>query len=508
MPVIEPQEGYQSKALASPAQILIGGAAAGVGKTWTLLAEDIYHMSNPRFGSVTFRRTQPQIRNQGALWDTSTTLYPFTGATPRESTLEWTFPSGATAKFASLQHESDVLDWQGSQIPLLKFDELTHFTKKMFWYMLSRNRSDCGVPPYVRCTCNPDPDSWVYELIKWWIDEETGLPLKSRDGVLRYLFRYGDEYVWGDTWQQVYETMKFAIDPLVKASGQVPRDFIKSVTFISGSIYDNKKLLSVDPGYLGNLVAQDEQTQLQLLHGSWKYVPSSDDVFDYQALLAAFDNLAAPSQVGRFITADIALEGSDKFIVGVWHGWLLVDLLIMDKSDGPQVVEAIKRLALLHHVPNQHIAYDADGVGGFLGGFVKGALSFHGGSPPMKAKQDSGEVAKEQYENLKAQCAYRFAHRVKTAETGINDYVGTMMYDDKMTVKQRFIFERKAFKKHKPGNSNKLALIPKKLMRTILGGQSPDLYDMYTMRELFELVPPAPKPKVKATRPSPQRSKF
>lgn len=40
--------------------------------------------------------------------------------------------------------------------------------------MLSRNRSICGVKPYVRATCNPDVDSWVADFISWWIDQETG----------------------------------------------------------------------------------------------------------------------------------------------------------------------------------------------------------------------------------------------------------------------------------------------------------------------------------------------
>ena len=78
-----------------------------------------------------------------------------------------------------------IYDGQGAQVP--GFDELTHSTKSQFFYMMSRNRSMCGVRPYIRATCNPDADSWVAEFISWWIDQETGLPIPERAGKVRYL---------------------------------------------------------------------------------------------------------------------------------------------------------------------------------------------------------------------------------------------------------------------------------------------------------------------------------
>ncbi len=66
-----------------------------------------------------------------------------------------------------MEHEKNCYDWQGTEIAYLGFDELTHFTEKQFYYLLSRNRSVSGVKPYVRATCNPDADSWVAKLIDW-----------------------------------------------------------------------------------------------------------------------------------------------------------------------------------------------------------------------------------------------------------------------------------------------------------------------------------------------------
>jgi hypothetical protein len=99
------------------------------------------HYDNPRFGAVIFRRTTTQVRNEGGLWDESMMLYGMLGAHPREVALEWSFPSGMRVKFSHLEHEKTVHDWQGSQIAMIGFDELTHFTEKQFFYMLSRNLS-------------------------------------------------------------------------------------------------------------------------------------------------------------------------------------------------------------------------------------------------------------------------------------------------------------------------------------------------------------------------------
>src|SRR5205085_1689527 len=141
--------------------IAIYGGAAGGGKTWALLLEGMRNQSVPDFSAVLFRRTVPQVTAPGGMWDEGAKLYHLLGATPNRTALTWQFPSGARVKFGHLQYEDSVYDWQGSQIALLGFDELTHFSQTQFFYMLSRNRSTCGVRPYVRATTNPDAGSWV-----------------------------------------------------------------------------------------------------------------------------------------------------------------------------------------------------------------------------------------------------------------------------------------------------------------------------------------------------------
>ena len=200
---IEPQEDFQYKFLSSKANIAIGGGAAGAGKTFSLLLDAVRHHNDPTSKGIIFRRTTPQITNPGALWDESNEIYPLIGGSPNISRLKWTFESGSEIKFSHLEHEKNVLDYQGSQFTFVGFDELTHFTESQFFYMLSRLRTTGKIKPYVRATCNPDPESWVARFIDWWIDPDTGFPIPERCGKLRYFIKDQNNYVWGTSVQEI-----------------------------------------------------------------------------------------------------------------------------------------------------------------------------------------------------------------------------------------------------------------------------------------------------------------
>lgn len=235
-----------------------------VSKTFGLLLKPLYHTHNKDFGAVIFRQTYKQITREGAMWDQSLELYPHVGGKSNESDLFWRFPSGAKISFAHMQHPAQVEDWKGAQIPLLCFDQLEEHSERVFFYLLSRNRSMCGVKPYVRATVNPDPDSWVARFLEWWIDQDTashtyGLPIESRAGVVRWFARRGNDWLWAGSKQELLEQHP-SLEP----------DQPKSVTFIPAKLSDNPILTQRDPGYRSNLLALDYVDQMRLLHGNWK----------------------------------------------------------------------------------------------------------------------------------------------------------------------------------------------------------------------------------------------
>ncbi len=265
--VLAPQKGPQERFLATSADICIYGGAAGGGKTFGLLLEPLRHMKNKDFNSVIFRRDYTQVTSPGGLWDSSKKIYSYVqGCYPLKTPkLHWTFKSGASVNFAHLKSDEDCLSWQGSQVTMIGFDELTHFSEYQFFYMLSRNRTDSGVVPYVRATCNPDADSWVAEFISWWIDQDTGYPIPERSGKIRFMVRLNEAIYWYDTRQE-------AIDAAIENGMDYEKAAImaKSVTFIASTLQDNKILMKNDPGYMANLLALALVERERLLHGNWK----------------------------------------------------------------------------------------------------------------------------------------------------------------------------------------------------------------------------------------------
>jgi len=238
------------------------------------------------------------------LWDESFEVYgKMRGARALQSPrLKWIFPSGARISFMHLERDEELFKWQGTQIVLLEFDELTHFTEHMFFYMLSRCRSGCGVTPYVRATCNPDADSWVAKFIEWWINPNTGYPILERSGALRYMLRENEEIQWGDTPEELWERFE------LKTTEQ--RHRIKSVTFIASRLEDNKILMARDPSYLSNLLAQSVVERERLLYGNWKIKPAAGLFFKRSQVIMVE---TIPNDVIRWVRAwDLAATTQDE----------------------------------------------------------------------------------------------------------------------------------------------------------------------------------------------------
>ncbi len=260
------QPGRQEEAGACKADIMFYGGAAGAGKTFLFICEPIRFSHLEDFTAVYFRRLSTMLVGGGSAFAEAKKIYPKFGARMREGNmLDARFPSGALVEFTHLQHEKDLETHQSKQYALIIFDEVTQFTEEQFWYMVSRNRTTCGVVPYIRGGCNPSPDSWVAHLIDWWIGEN-GYPIESRSGVLRWFIRdsNNDRLEWFDTRGQalIYARRNFP----VKKDRPEPTSF----TFIAAKLEDNPALESRDPQYRTRLLSLPRVEREQLLKGNWK----------------------------------------------------------------------------------------------------------------------------------------------------------------------------------------------------------------------------------------------
>lgn len=246
-----------------------------------------------------------QVTEQGGLWDASMKLYNLVrGSRPiRSPKPYWKFKSGAKVSFRQIARDSDVYDWQGTEIPLIEFDELTHFSEFVFFYMLSRNRSMCGVKPYVRASCNPDADSWLAGFISWWINQETGYPIPERSGKIRWMIRRDETVHWADTKEELWEQFNLVTEE--------ERSEPKSVAFVASTIYDNQALLKTDPGYLANLKALSIVERERLLYGNWKIKAAKGLFFPRSALPELLETV--PNDVVRWVRGwDLAATDTDE----------------------------------------------------------------------------------------------------------------------------------------------------------------------------------------------------
>lgn len=455
--------------------------------TFTLLMDALYDIDNPKFGYTYFRRNLTQITKQGGLWDASLELYSGVkpSPTPKPSEYKWEFPSGATVSFNHLQYEKDVYSWQGTELAAIGFDELTHFSETTFFYLLSRNRSTSGVRPRVRATCNPEPDSWVAKFIDWWIDED-GFPIKERGGVLRYFLRNGDDLddaIWGDSVEEVMEKGAHILDRISKAKNVNKKDLIKSVTFIPGSIYENKALLSVDPGYLGNLASQSEAERAKLLDGNWKVKTGGKELVSRETMLKMVDRY--PQTNGRrAVTADVAMKGEDNMVIIAWDGFHIIDVVVVKRSNGRQVIEAINAMMQKWHISSENVVYDGNNMGGYIDGFIIGAKEFLNNAPPKN---------NEYYINLKSQCADKWANRMngifpnnkEQISYSIDIRVADRIIDGKSVI-DHLLDERRAIRFAESSYDGKTALIKKSEMKNIIG-HSPDFIEAMFMIEFLYL---------------------
>jgi predicted phage terminase large subunit-like protein len=320
--ILKPQEGPQTQFMATPANVCIYGGAAGGGKSYGLLLSPLRYKNVPGFGCTIFRRNFNQIFSQGGLWDESMQIYRgIRGADPKIARGQWWFRDKdgnivSKVTFAHIERDEDVHKWQGAQICEIGFDELTHFSEKTFFYMLSRNRSTCGVTPFVRATCNPDADSWVAKFIEWWIDKDTGYPIQERSGKIRWFIRRNETLYWANTRQELWE--QFGLQ--TEEERQEPR----SVTFIASKLQDNKELLRVNPGYLANLKALSVIERERLLNGNWKIKAAAGLFFKRTQLGDILDKV--PNDVIRWVRCwDLAAtekteDGDPAYTSGVLIG--------------------------------------------------------------------------------------------------------------------------------------------------------------------------------------------
>ena len=217
-------------------EALYGGAAGG-GKSDALVIEALRQVDIPHYRGLIVRKTYPQLSE---LIDKTMQYYKpvFPKARYNASSHVWTFPSGAKIYFGSMFRTQDKYNYQGKAFDFIGVDELTHFTWEEYSYLMSRNRpTGPGTAVYMRATANPGG------IGHGWVKARFITPAPPGTRMVQLV-------------------------DVKKPDGGVEK-LRRTRVFIPSTVFDNKKLLENDPGYLGTLASLPEAEKQALLYGDW-----------------------------------------------------------------------------------------------------------------------------------------------------------------------------------------------------------------------------------------------
>lgn len=487
---IKPQEGFQERFCRSNVSIAWGGGSLGGGKTMGLMLSIAPYLDNPNSSICFIRKTFGEIKTGGGILSEIKKVYEFDRIT-ESKTPTITMESGARILLMQVANESRETfqeTWKGSQFSIFCLDEITGYEFETFTYLLTRNRSDAGYKPLMRCTTNPKYNSWC----RIWLQNagyigEDGYIKPEMDGAVRYFYvkdgRDVRSVIWGKTKEEVYLQHKdFFDDKAAKSKGRATwEDFILDFAFYRGDIWSNKIMLDKNPNYIASVASAGEYTTGALLDGNWLVDPDmwTELPVSESQVSRLFTN--DPQTDGEIcITADIALGGKDNFLALVWKGRHCMDLISMEKCSAPQALSAIRRLQMQYGVPDSRVVFDGVSIGEFIGGMygiISGAISFKPQSPAIG-------IGRHNYANIKAQCADKLCTFLKNGNISVSPDVANVMYKNQhMKISKRFkdvLFEEiRVLRFEEVGGTGKIKLIPKEEQKQLLGGRSPDIIDNF-----------------------------
>lgn len=204
-------------------EVLFGGAAGG-GKSYGQMVDALlFALRYPGSRQLILRRTFSELDK--SLIRTSLALIPREIYTFNSSSHTGKFKNGSCLDFGYCAAENDVYQYQSAEYDVIRFDELTHFTRAQYIYLISRVRGANSYPKQIKSSTNPGGigHSWVKER---FVDPNTP----------------GESFIGSDGMRRI---------------------------FIPSYLDDNKFLTECDPEYRSRLLALPEREKKALLFGDW-----------------------------------------------------------------------------------------------------------------------------------------------------------------------------------------------------------------------------------------------
>jgi len=256
----------------------------------------------------------------------------------------------------------------------------------------------------------------------------------------------------------------------------------KSVAFIQSLYKDNPFTAESYGKQLDSM--SDENNKARLRDGNWNYNNDPSALIRPDNINDLWDNTIDEDEEWYF-TGDIARYGSDLTIGFAWKGLLIKKAYIYQKQ-GTEVTETRFKTALAdNRIPYSRAIFDEDGIGGGVVDHMEGSKGFIANSSPIP---NPLTLEKQNFQNLKTQCAYKAAEYVNghliafSPDFSIETNVPGMNIE---MFKEMLFSELKQVKAKDADKDGKLKVISKDEIKEGIG-RSPDILDNFIMRMWFE----------------------
>lgn len=219
-----------------------------------------------------------------------------------------------------------------------------------------------------------------------------------------------------------------------------------------------------------------------------EYVDNAGALFKYTALLDMFNTAVVKTE--KFLTVDVADDGSDKTIFTLWHGLEAYQINMYAQLQTDGIISTIREVAALHNVPYSHIAVDAIGVGAGVASspLLTGIVGFKSSYSALRVEKSIIALPNIHYlgkpplvsdfKNLRSQCVFALARLV-------NDHKIAVKTKDEL-VRSHIIEELSNYQDASQGDGKRMATQKDDIKAAI--GRSPDISDTLIMRMYFELM--------------------
>jgi len=270
---IRPIPGKQEQFILSDSDITFFIGGSGTGKSEAMVLDQLQHVKDPNYESITFRRTTKSLKGAGGIFNKAGRVYERLGAEKKLQDLMYTWPSGATARYSHLEHglATAEANHAGLEYARIYYDELHTFDKDSFMFMLSRLRSNADVDAAVKATMNPTPKEtiggWIHEFLEGFYIDEYGYPIEENSGKKRYFITDDNgTLIWADHPEELQAQYGYDCAPM-------------SFTAITSCIIDNPVLMSLQPRYLPSLKNMGRIARERLLYCCWNVSPKGAGYF-------------------------------------------------------------------------------------------------------------------------------------------------------------------------------------------------------------------------------------